>query len=186
MNLVEIVILSFGLAMDAFAVSITSGFILKRPKIRHALKMGFSFGIFQSLMPILGWCAGTSLSAIIRNVDHWIAFALLFVIGGKMIYEGIKPGAENDNSNPLDFWMLMTLSVATSIDALAVGISFAFLKINIILPVIMIGSITFALSAFGVLIGRKFGHLFEDKIKIFGGVILIGIGIKILAEHLLN
>jgi putative Mn2+ efflux pump MntP len=184
MNFAEMIILSFGLAMDAFAVSIMSGFILARPKIRHALKIGLSFGLFQTFMPVIGWWVGKGFREFINRFDHWIAFLLLLGIGVKMIAEAFGRGDDDAKINPLDFWVLMMLSVATSIDALAVGVSFAFLNIPIVLPVIVIGGVTFSLSFAGVLLGRKLGHSLENKVRILGGSILILIGVKILWEHL--
>jgi len=184
MNLVEILILSVGLAMDAFAVAIACGFIMKRPKISHAFKIALFFGVFQSAMPLLGWALARSFRELAQGFDHWIAFALLFFIGGKMIFEGFKPKDEQLEINPLQISTLLILSVATSIDALAAGISFSFLRITMLLPVIVIGLVTFAFSFAGVKIGSKIGHYLEHKVKILGGLVLIGLGVKVLAEHL--
>ena len=170
--------------MDAFAVSITSGITIKNLKINHALKIAIFFGSFQAFMPLIGWLAGFSLRDFISSIDHWIAFGLLSLIGSKMIYESVKMESSKGESNPLNIYILLILSVATSIDALAVGISFSFLNISIVLPVIVIGTITFLLSFLGVFIGNRSGPMFEGKIEIVGGLILIGIGIKILVEHL--
>lgn len=184
MNIISIIFIAFGLSMDAFAVSITSGFSIKSLKINNALKIGTFFGLFQAIMPIIGWLAGLSFREIISDIDHWIAFGLLVIIGSKMIYESSKMEVKNDKINPLNLYLLLTLSIATSIDALAIGLTLSFLKVSIILPVIIIGSVTFLLSVTGVYIGNKFGHYFERKIEIVGGFILIGIGVKILIEHL--
>ncbi len=170
--------------MDAFAVSITSGITLRHLRIRHALKIALSFGFFQAIMPIIGWLSGISLRSIISGVDHWIAFGLLSIIGCKMIYESFKLESDKGKINPQNIYVLFILSIATSIDALAVGLSLSFLKVAIILPAIIIGIVTFLLSFLGVYIGNKVGHFFERKIEIIGGLILIGIGIKILIEHL--
>jgi putative Mn2+ efflux pump MntP len=184
MDLITVTFIAFGLAMDAFAVSITSGITIKQLRIRNALKIAMFFGAFQAIMPIVGWLAGLSLRDFISGVDHWIAFGLLSLIGCKMIYESIKMESSQKVINPLNIYVLLMLSVATSIDALAVGVSFAFLKVSIITPVIVIGIVTFVLSLLGVFVGDKFGRFFEKKIEIVGGLILIGIGIKILVEHL--
>jgi len=184
MDIITIIAIAVGLAMDAFAVSITSGITIKRLKINHALRIAASFGAFQAFMPVIGWLAGLGLISFISGIDHWIAFGLLVFIGCKMIYESIKIESREDKSNPLNFYVLLMLSVATSIDALAVGLSFAFLKISIATPIIIIGTVTFLLSFLGVFAGNKFGHLFENKIEIAGGIVLIGIGLKILVEHL--
>ena len=184
MDIVSIVIIAVGLAMDAFAVSITSGITIKRLHINHALKIALFFGLFQAFMPIIGWLAGLSLRDYISAIDHWIAFGLLSFIGCKMIYESITVQSNKKEINPLNVYVLLVLSVATSIDALAVGISLAFLKVSIVTPVIIIGTVTFLLSYLGVYIGDRIGHFFENKIEIAGGILLIGIGIKILVEGL--
>ena len=184
MDIITIIAIAVGLAMDAFAVSITSGTTIKRLKINHALQIAAFFGAFQAFMPVIGWLAGLGLISFISGIDHWIAFGLLVFIGCKMIYESIKIESREDKSNPLNFYVLLMLSVATSIDALAVGLSFAFLKISIATPIIIIGAVTFLLSFLGVFAGNKFGHFFENKIEIVGGIVLIGIGLKILVEHL--
>jgi len=182
--MITIIFIAFGLAMDAFAVSVTSGFTIKQLRVEHALRIACFFGLFQAVMPLVGWLAGLSLRDFISNVDHWIAFGLLSFVGCKMIYESFRMESQKKRINPLNVYVLFMLSVATSIDALAVGVSFAFLKISIISPIIVIGIITFLLSFVGVFIGDKLGHFFEKKIEILGGLILIGIGIKILVEHL--
>ena len=185
MNIISIIFIAFGLAMDAFAVSIFSGITIKNLKIKHALKIALFFGLFQAFMPVIGWLSGVSLKKYISGIDHWIVFILLLIIGIKMIYESFQIKPDDQKINPLAVYTLLILSIATSIDALAVGISFAFLEISIIAPVIVIGIITFLLSFSGVLIGDKGRHFFENRIEIVGGIILIGIGIKILLEHLL-
>ncbi len=184
MDIVTIIFIAFGLAMDAFAVSITSGLTIKHLRINNALKIAIFFGSFQAVMPVIGWLAGLSLRDFIAGVDHWIAFGLLSFIGCKMIYESIKIKSSKKEINPLNVYVLLMLSIATSIDALAIGVSFAFLKISIATPIIVIGAVTFLLSFLGVFVGNRFGHFFESKIEIVGGFILIGIGIKILIEHL--
>jgi putative Mn2+ efflux pump MntP len=183
MDVLTILPIAFGLAMDAFAVSIASGVTIKDQKVAPAVKLGLCFGSFQALMPVIGWLAGLSLTELIKGVDHWAAFGLLALIGGKMIYESMKMGESGRERNPLNLPVLLMLSVATSIDALVVGLSFAFLKISIAGPVIVIGVVTFILSFFGVLVGSRRGHFFEKKMEMAGGLILIGIGIKILVEH---
>ena len=184
LDMLSIILVAVGLAMDAFAVSITSGITIKTLRINHAVKIAVFFGLFQAVMPVIGWLAGISLKDLISGVDHWIAFGLLSLIGCKMIYESTKIASNKKEINPLNVYVLLILSVATSIDALAIGVSFAFLKIAIITPVIIIGIVTFLLSFLGVFVGNRFGHLFESKFELAGGLILIGIGIKILVEHL--
>jgi len=185
MDIITVIAIAFGLAMDAFAVSITSGITIKRLKINHALRIALFFGLFQAIMPLVGWLAGLSLRGFIAEIDHWIAFGLLSFIGCKMIYESIAVQSNEKQINPLNIYVLLMLSVATSIDALAVGVSFAFLKISIVTPVVVIGTITFILSFLGVFVGNRIGHFFENKIEIAGGLILIGIGVKILLDHLI-
>lgn len=184
MDMLNILFIAFGLAMDAFAVSITSGLTIKNLKIKHAFRIALFFGLFQAIMPLIGWLSGLTIKDFVMSIDHWIAFILLSFIGCKMIYESTKIESEKIKTNPLNMYTLLILSIATSIDALAVGISFAFLLVSIITPILIIGVVTFILSFIGVFIGNLKGHLFEGKIEIFGGVILIGIGLKILIEHL--
>ena len=186
MNLLTILFIAVGLAMDAFAVSIANGLVLKKEKLLTAFKLGLFFGGFQALMPILGWYGGSSFRDIIAGYDHWLAFGLLVFIGGKMIYESFKLKELEESPKALTYTVLLILAVATSIDALAVGLSFAFLSISIVTPVIIIGLVSFVLSFIGVFIGNKLGHFFERKIEIIGGLILIGIGVKTLVEHLIG
>ncbi|MFH0957980.1 MAG: manganese efflux pump MntP family protein [Pseudomonadota bacterium] len=184
MDMITIILIALGLAMDAFAVSITSGFTLRSLKIRHAFRIAVFFGLFQAIMPGIGWLAGNNLRDFISGVDHWIAFGLLSIIGCKMIFESTQMRSNGKEIDPLNIYVLLILSVATSIDALAVGLSLSFLNISIVTPAIIIGMITFLLSFLGVILGNRFGHIFENKIEIVGGLILIGIGAKILFEHL--
>lgn len=183
MDNTTILFIALGLAMDAFAVSITSGFTVRQLKIHYALKIALFFGLFQAIMPVMGWAAGFGLRDFISSVDHWIAFVLLTAIGIKMIYESRAIKKEEKEVVILSIYALLLLSIATSIDAFAVGFSLSALNVSIINPALIIGIITFMLSFAGVFIGNRFGHLFESKIEIVGGVILIGIGIKILLEH---
>jgi putative Mn2+ efflux pump MntP len=170
--------------MDAFAVSITSGITIQCLQIKHALRIAFFFGLFQALMPIVGWLAGIGLKSYVEAFDHWIAFSLLVFIGAKMIYEAVWIKEVEKKCDPLNLVVLLGLAVATSIDALAVGITFAFLKVSIITPAVLIGCITFGISLSGVFIGNKVGDKLGSKMEVIGGLILIGIGIKILLQHL--
>lgn len=170
--------------MDAFAVSITSGITIRHLRVKHALKIALFFGFFQAIMPVIGWLLGVSVRHAISGFDHWIAFGLLNIIGGKMIYESFKLQPNKEEIDPQNIYVLFLLSIATSIDALAIGLSLSFLKVAIIFPAIIIGIITFLLSFLGVHIGNKVGHFFEKKIEMIGGLVLIGIGFKILIEHL--
>jgi putative Mn2+ efflux pump MntP len=184
MGLVEILLLGISLAMDAFAVSICKGLSMKKINWKKAIIIGLYFGIFQALMPVIGYFLGTTFQSLVTNIDHWIAFILLALIGGNMIIEAISEDeSENCNDN-VDFKTMIVLAIATSIDALAVGITFAFLNINVPMAVTLIGIITFIISLIGVKIGNKFGSKYEDKAEIVGGIVLILIGIKILLEHL--
>lgn len=186
MDFVTALFIAVGLAMDAFAVSVASGFIISRLRIRHALRIAFFFGGFQALMPVAGWLAGLQVRAYIAGIDHWVALALLTIIGVRMIRESRRCGLECRKADPLKWPVLLMLSVATSIDALAVGITFALLETDIWMPVLIIGGVTFLFSFIGVILGDRFGHVFEKKIEMIGGFILIAIGIKIVIEHLIT
>lgn len=185
MDLITIVLTAISLAMDAFAVSISCGISGAKNTSRNALNAGTAFGLFQGGMTTLGWLVGLSFSAWIESIDHWVAFGLLGVIGSKMIWEAFE--GENECIELTSFKMLITLAIATSIDALAVGISFSALKTDIIFPAVLIGLITFAFSYFGVYLGKLIGcnTRFKKYVNAFGGIILIGIGLKILLEHVL-
>jgi len=184
MGLPTIFLIALGLSADAFAVSVSSGMAMRGPRYGDALKLGLSFGLFQAVMPLIGWVAGLSLRAFITGVDHWIAFGLLGFIGCKMIYEALRGDSHEVKADAICPSLLLFLSVATSIDALAVGITFSFLAAPIALPIAIIGFTTFALSFVGVFLGERCGRLFEKKAEIVGGLILITIGVKILIEHL--
>lgn len=184
MDALTIALIAFGLAMDAFAVSIANGMTLKSNRKQAALLTAIFFGGFQMLMPVIGWAIGLSLQSIIVEVDHWIAFGLLAFIGVKMIYEALKNNGEKPVEKTLKLHTLLTLAVATSIDALMVGLSFAFLKTSILLPVAVIGIVTFTLAFAGFYFGGILGKTFGHRIEILGGLILIAIGVKILVEHL--
>ena len=184
MQLAVILFMAVGLSMDAFAVSVVTGSIYRELKVRHALRMALFFGGFQAGMPIIGFLAGLSLRGLISAYDHWIAFGLLMFVGGKMIYESLKIESAEKNLDPSNLLVLLALSVATSIDALAIGITLSMLTTSIMGAAAVIGLVTFALSYAGILIGKRFGHFFESKIEILGGLILIAIGIKIVIQHL--
>jgi putative Mn2+ efflux pump MntP len=184
LHTITIVIIAVGLAMDAFVVSIVSGSAYKDLHVRHALRMALFFGAFQAIMPLIGSLAGLTLRDYILHWDHWIAFGLLAAVGAKMIYESFKIKSDGQSSDPSNITVLLALSVATSIDALAVGITLSLIAGSIILAVSIIGLVTFVMSYLGVQIGKRFGHFFESGIEALGGVILIAIGTKILFEHL--
>ena len=185
MELITIIVIAVGLAMDAFVVSIVSGGAYRQLHVKHALRMALFFGAFQAFMPLIGSLAGLSVKDYITDYDHWITFALLAAVGSKMIYESFKIKSVEENLDPSNVFVLLVLSVATSIDALAIGITLSLITSSIIVAVTIIGLITFALSYAGVLIGKRFGHFFENRIEALGGFVLIGIGVKILFEHLL-
>lgn len=188
MNITETILITgiaVGLAMDAFAVSIVSGSVFTELHIGHGLRMALFFGAFQALMPLLGWTAGNGLQQWIEPIDHWIAFGLLTLIGGKMIVEAIQIKQVRKNPpDPSKLTILLALSIATSIDALAVGLTLSLVTGHIVTAVILIGLITFGISWAGWIIGRRARHFFEIKIEIAGGLILIAIGLKILLQHL--
>ena len=183
MELFEIIVIAIGLAMDAFAVSVCKGLSMKKIDWKKAIIIAVYFGAFQALMPVLGYFLGSSFSAFVQKVDHWIAFILLSIIGVNMIKESTDDEVEKRNDN-VDFKTMVVLAIATSIDALAVGVTFAFFEVNILLAISIIGMITFILSILGVIIGNKFGDKFQNRAELAGGIILIIIGLKILLEHL--
>lgn len=182
MGIIELFSIAIGLSMDAFAVSICKGLSMKKMSWKNALIVGLYFGGFQALMPLLGYLLGTRFESLISNVDHWVAFALLSFIGLHMIKESKEVNEECDPS--FDFKTMITLSIATSIDALVIGMTFAFLRVKIVPAISLIGVITFVLSVIGVKIGNTFGNKYKSKAELAGGVVLILIGIKILLEHL--
>jgi len=184
MPITTILLIAVGLSMDAFAVAITFGLGMRVLHFRYAFRIALFFGLFQALMPIIGYLAGLSIRGFVERFDHWIAFGLLSFIGSKMIYEAFSLEDERP-MDPQDLLLLLTLAFATSIDALAVGLSLSFLKVDIVQPAVIIGVTTLLISFAGVIIGQRMGHLFEKKIEIAGGIILIIIGIKILCEHIL-
>lgn len=184
MDLLSLIFTGIGLAMDASAVSIAKGMSLPNEKNKnYALKLGLAFGIFQGLMPLIGYLAGSTFSGYIQNVDHWVAFILLALIGLNMIKES-REEKENEEVSDLSLKVILLLAIATSIDALAVGVSFAFLKVNIVLACSIIAIVTFILSFICVMVGKRLGSLFQKYAEIFGGIILMMIGAKILIEHL--
>ncbi len=190
MGFIELFLIGVGLSMDAFAVSVCKGLSMRdRINKQHTFMIALFFGGFQAIMPLTGYLLGTSFEKYITAIDHWIAFALLAFIGGKMIFDVVfKKDDEEENvkadGEKLDYKELFTLAVATSIDALAVGITFAFLQINIVSAITIIGCTTFVISIVGVVVGHKFGSKYQDKATLAGGIILVLIGVKILLEHL--
>lgn len=197
MDIISVLFIAAALAMDAFSVSITSGMVLKKVKMSASSKIGLFFGVFQFVMPCIGYFLGSAFASLITSFDHWIAFILLGFIGGKMLYEAIKGDDKEEENikNPLDNKLLTMLAIATSIDALAVGVTFATMGMQVVSPCTfsqlallqsagIIGVVAFLISVAGVHIGGKCGNLFGNKAEILGGIVLIGIGVKILIEHL--
>ena len=183
MDLIELFLIAVGLSMDAFAVSVCKGLAMPKCTFKKAAIVGLWFGGFQALMPAIGYILGAQFQEAIASIDHWIAFVLLALIGGNMIHEALDNDEEEADAS-LDVKTMFLLAVATSIDALAIGITFAFLKVNIIPAVCFIGIVTFIISFAGVKIGNVFGARYKNKAEIVGGVILILLGMKILLEHL--
>lgn len=184
MTVLELFIIAVGVSMDAFAVSICKGLSVRKLRSRHAFSVAMWFGGFQALMPLIGYFIGIRFADFVTNVDHWIAFVLLAVIGGNMVKESLQGQDTCDYDSDFSFMKMLSLAVATSIDALAIGVSFAFLKINIWTAVLLIGTTTAAFSGAGIKIGNIFGCRYKSKAELAGGVILIVMGARILVEHL--
>jgi len=185
MEYISIIILAIGLSLDSFAVSVSNGFAFNKIKIKQKLRIAFYLSFFQMIMPPLGWLAGKGMQQFVMQLDHWIAFSLLFLIGMKMIYEGLAT-KKQDGSTNLELTMLVLIgqSIATSIDALVVGISFAFISVDIIMPSLIIGITTFIFSMSGLYLGKYYGNKLGSKLEIGAGILLITISFKILFEHL--
>lgn len=184
MEFIEIFLIAVGLSMDAFAVSLGAGTVKQVVGFRPIFRLSFHFGLFQFFMPILGWLAGITIAPVIAALDHWIAFGLLLVIGGKMIYAGSQQEARQQHMDPSRGAALVLLAIATSIDALAIGFSLAMLQVNIFYPSVIIGIVTATFSLSGVLLGRRLGEKFGKSMEIIGGGILVVMGIRILLSHL--
>jgi manganese efflux pump family protein len=192
MDFFSLFLIAFGLSMDSFAVSVSSGLVLPGIRFNKALIIAFSLAFFQGLMPFIGWMMGIGLQEYLKPIDHWVAFILLTLLGIKMIYDSTKHKEARVGFNPLNPTVLITMSVATSIDALIVGMSLSFITmpetllwIAVLMPVLIIGSVTFVMSMLGILFGKKIGNRFGKRMEMLGGVVLVIIGIRILAEHLL-
>lgn len=183
MNLLTIILIAIGLSFDTFAVSVSTGLTISKISFGQAFRIAIILAFFQAIMPLAGWFLGSQVANLISNYDHWIAFGLLTILGIKMIYESFKNNSVKTDSNNLTLPVLVGMAIATSIDALVVGVSFAFVKLNIYYTILIIGAITFLVAMIGMLLGKKVGVKFGTKMEIFGGLILIGIGIKILLSH---
>jgi len=186
MDFLTLIGIALALAMDAFAVALGTGLCLPQLTGRHLFRFGFHFGLFQALMPIIGWLAGVTVREYIESIDHWLAFGLLSLVGGKMLWEAWHNEADQcRKGDPTRGWSLVMLSIATSIDALAVGLSLAILGVDIWTPALVIGVVAGALTLCGMLLGRRLGQAWGKRVEIFGGLVLIAIGVKILLEHTL-
>ncbi len=183
MNIFTIIAIAVSLALDAFAVSLVAGATVRPLTYRHVFRLAWHFGLFQFLMPIIGWLAGNTVIVYLEAIDHWIAFGLLAVIGGKMIRESFQR-VKHYNKDMTRGWSLVGLSIATSIDALVIGLTLSVIQVRIWYPSVIIGLVALAFSVIGVYLGRRYGQLFGQKIELVGGIILIGIGFKILIDHL--
>ncbi len=184
MDFITIFLIAIGLSFDTFAVSVTTGLTISHIRFWQGIRIAIILAFFQALMPFIGWLIGKQVENLISNYDHWIAFGLLSILGIKMIYESFSKDEENKKFNPLIIWVVIGMAVATSIDALVVGVSFAFIEINIYWSLLIIGFVTFLVSMIGMLLGKKVGSKLGKRMEIIGGIILIGIGLKILLSHL--
>jgi len=184
MEILTIFLIAIGLSFDTFAVSISSGLVLRKIDFFNATKIAITLAVFQAAMPVIGWLAGSGIKNYAESVDHWIAFGILALLGGKMIYESFTADPEDRSFNPLDIRVMIGMAIATSIDALIVGFSFALLNYKIVMSVGIIGSVTYIVAMLGMLFGKKIGAQMGRRMEILGGVMLILIGLKILFEHL--
>jgi putative Mn2+ efflux pump MntP len=184
MSLVTIFLLAVGLGVDAFSVAIGIGAANSKKSWAPGLRLSLAFGLFQFVMPLIGWLAGSTVVGMIQSFDHWIAFALLALVGGKMIWEGFEKESDEEKADQTRGWPLLLLSIATSIDALAVGFSFSLLKTPVLFPAAIIGAVCFMMTAVGMVFGKGLARIFGKKVEILGGLVLMAIGVKILVEHI--
>jgi putative Mn2+ efflux pump MntP len=182
----SLLLIALSMAMDAFAVSLSIGTTRHASTPRSVFRLSFHFGLFQFLMPILGWLAGSTFASFISQIDHWIAFALLAFVGGRMVHAGLDPTQSSFSGDPSRGSTLMILCVATSLDAFSIGLTFAMLGVRVLYPSLVIGVVTAALSLIGLLAGHTLGNKFGKRMEIVGGLILIGIGLRLLAAHLMS
>ena len=185
MSFLEVLLIALGLAMDAFAVCLGAGTTRHIEGPRPAFRLSFHFGLFQALMPVLGWLAGISVAALIEGFDHWIAFGLLAFVGARMIRSGFDRDGESQSADPSRGATLIMLSIATSIDAFAIGLSLAMLRVQILYPAVVIGIVAAGMSLIGLRLGRRLGDAFGKRMEVIGGLILIGIGVRVVISHLL-
>jgi len=186
MSIYALIILALGMSMDAFAAALAKGASLNRPSVKEVIRTGLIFGCIEAITPLIGWAIGHVASKFIMSWDHWVAFGLLLVLGGKMIFEGLRQNEEEceQSARRHGFWLLVTTAVATSLDAMAVGVGLAFLQVNILLTALMIGAATTIMATTGMFLGRVLGEKIGKWAEIFGGTVLIVIGAMILCEHL--
>jgi manganese efflux pump family protein len=184
MEILTIILIAIGLSFDTFAVSVSSGLILRKIDFISATRIALTMAVFQALMPVIGWLAGSGIKTYAESFDHWIAFGILALLGGKMIYESFKTDPEDRSFNPMEIKVMIGMAVATSIDALIVGFSFALLDFKILISVGIIGVVTYIVAMLGMLFGKKIGARMGRRMEMLGGVMLILIGLKILIEHL--
>ncbi len=183
MSILTIIFLAVGLGVDAFSVAIGIGATNSKKSWAPVIRLSLAFGLFQFVMPLAGWLAGSTVVDMIQSFDHWMAFGLLALIGGKMIWEGFEKESDEETADQTRGWPLLLLSIATSIDALAVGFSFSLLKTPILFPAVIIGVVCFLMTAVGMIFGKGLAKIFGKKVEILGGLVLIAIGVKILMEH---
>lgn len=186
MDTITLLAIAVGLAMDAFAVAVGAGITLDEVTARRTFRLGFHFGLFQFMMPVIGWAAGRSIHGWIAAFDHWVAFGLLAYVATKMIVEALKPEAAREFVDPTKGWMLVTLAVATSLDALAVGLSLAMLDVGIWYPSLVIGIVAATLTSLGMHLGKRIGRLWGSRAEILGGIVLWAIALRILGGHVLH
>jgi len=184
MDILTIILIAIGLSFDTFAVSVSSGLILKKIDFFNATKIAITLAVFQAAMPVIGWLVGSGIKNYVEDFDHWVAFGILSLLGGKMIYESFKTHPDDRSFNPLDIKVMIGMAIATSIDALIVGFSFALLNYKILVSVGIIGIVTYVVAMLGMLFGKKIGAKTGRRMEVLGGVMLILIGLKILIEHL--
>lgn len=184
MEYLTIVLIAITLSFDTFAVSVSSGLILNKIDFTNATKIAVTLAVFQAVMPLIGWLAGSGIARYAQSFDHWIAFGILALLGGKMIYESFKSSPEDRSFNPLQFRIMIGMALATSMDALIVGFSFALLDFKILISSVIIGSVTYIVAMLGMLFGKNIGAKFGSRMEMIGGIVLILIGLKVLIEHL--
>jgi manganese efflux pump family protein len=184
MSILTVIFLAVGLGVDAFSVAIGIGAVNSKKSWAPVMRLSLAFGLFQFVMPLAGWLAGSTVADMIQTFDHWIAFGLLVLIGGKMIREGLEKESDEEKADQTRGWPLFLLSIATSIDALAVGFGFSLLKTPILFPAAIIGMVCFLMTAVGMIFGKGLAKIFGRKVEILGGLVLIAIGVKIMAEHM--